>query len=101
MNYPATVRVISLPCSSGVRPSWVLHALEAGFDGVFIAADGTDCAFLPDCTSNTANLVQKAQALLRDRGKDPRRIKMAAICSVCSEAFVSHIRQFGDALRNL
>jgi len=101
MNYPATVRVIGLPCSSGVRPTWVLHALEAGFDGVFIAADGTDCALLPDCTSHTANLVQKAQDLLRDRGKDPRRLKMAAICSVCSEAFVSHIRQFGESLRKL
>ncbi|HSQ54011.1 MAG TPA: hydrogenase iron-sulfur subunit, partial [Candidatus Bathyarchaeia archaeon] len=54
MSYPPTVRVISLPCSSGVRPNWVLHALETGFDGVFIAADGSDCAFLPDCTAKTA-----------------------------------------------
>lgn len=101
MEYPPTVRVISLPCSSGVHPNWVLHALEAGFDGVFIAADGSDCAVLPDCTAKTANLAQKAQALLKERGKDPRRLKMAAICSVCSEAFVSHIRQFGEALQRL
>jgi F420-non-reducing hydrogenase iron-sulfur subunit len=101
MDYPSTVRVISLPCSSGIHPNWVLHALEAGFDGVFIAADGSDCAFLPDCTAKTANLAQKAQTLLKERGKDPRRLKMAAICSVCSEAFVSHIRQFGEALQKL
>ena len=101
MSYPPAVKVISLPCSSGIRPSWVLHALESGFDGVFIAADGSDCAFLPDCTAKTATLSQKTQALLQERGKDPRRLKMAAICSVCSEAFVSHIRQFGEALQKL
>lgn len=101
MSYPPAVKVISLPCSSGIRPTWVLHALDSGFDGVFIAADGTDCALLPDCTAKTASLAQKTQALLKGRGKDPRRLKMAAICSVCSEAFVSHIHQFSEALQKL
>ena len=59
MDYPPTVHVISVPCSSGINPHWVLHALDAGFDGVFIAADGTDCAYLPDCTARTGKVVQK------------------------------------------
>lgn len=101
LAYPPDVAVISLPCSSGVRPKWVVHALEAGFDGVFIAADGGDCALLPDCTARTARVVDRAHALLSERGHDPRRLKMAAVCSVCSESFVSHMRQFGEALRGL
>jgi hypothetical protein len=28
-------------------------------------------------------------------------VKMAAICSVCSEPFVSHMRQFTEALSKL
>ncbi len=47
MHYPPTVTVISLPCTSGIRPSWVLYAIRQGFDGVFIAADGEECAYLP------------------------------------------------------
>lgn len=100
-DYPPSVKVISVPCSGGINPNWVLHAVEAGFDGVFIAADGGDCAYLPDCTARTARIAEKAQALLRERGRDPRRVKMAAICSVCSEPFVSHIRQFSEALSKL
>ncbi len=46
MAYPTSVKVLALPCSSGVDPRWVLRAIEAGFAGVFIAADGTDCAYL-------------------------------------------------------
>jgi F420-non-reducing hydrogenase iron-sulfur subunit len=101
LDYSPSVAVISVPCSSGVSPHWVVHAVEAGFDGVFIAADGTDCALLPDCTARTAGVVKRAQELLAERGHDPRRLKMAAVCSVCSESFVTHMRQFGEALRKL
>jgi F420-non-reducing hydrogenase iron-sulfur subunit len=98
MEYAPTVRVISVPCSAGVNPRWVVHALETGFDGVFVAADGGDCAYQPDSTPPTPPVVDRAHALLKERGGDPRRVKMAAICSVCAEPFVSHMRQFGDAL---
>ena len=101
MDYSPTVEVISVPCSGGINPGWIAHAIEAGFDGVFIAADGGDCAYLPDCTTRTAKIAQRAQTLLIERGKDPRRVKMAAICSVCSEPFVSHMKQFGEALSKL
>jgi len=101
MSYSPSVKVISVPCSGGINPTWIVYALESGFDGVFIAADGGDCALLPDCTARTARIAGKAQGLLKERGIDPRRVKMAAICSVCSEPFVSHMRQFTEALSKL
>jgi coenzyme F420-reducing hydrogenase delta subunit len=79
----------------------VLHALNAGFDGVFIAADGSDCAYLADCTKRTGEVVQRAQALLKENNVDPRRLKMAAICSVCAESFQSHMEKFKAALVKL
>ena len=53
LHYSTAVQVIPLPCSSGVKPSWIVHALERGFNGVFIAACGGDCAYLSDCTTRT------------------------------------------------
>jgi coenzyme F420-reducing hydrogenase delta subunit len=101
MPYSPSVLVVPVPCSSGIKPSWVLHAIEVGFDGVFIAADGTDCAYLPDCTKRTGEIVQKAQSLLEEQNQDPRRLKMAAICSVCAESFQSHMEKFKTALMKL
>ena len=101
MHYSPTVKVISLPCSSGIKPSWVLHAIEQGFDGVFIAADGEECAFLPNCSELTASIMSEAQALLTERGLDPRRVKMAAVCSVCADPFVNHMREFSALLMGL
>ncbi len=102
LDYPTGVLVLAVPCSSGIDPRWILYALkEACFDGVFIAADGEDCPYLSDCTRRTAEVVRKAQELLEDHGIDPRRLKMAAICSVCSEAFVNHVKKFSEALKGL
>jgi F420-non-reducing hydrogenase iron-sulfur subunit len=101
MHYPPTALSIPIPCSSGVRPDWILYALGHGFDGVFIAADGGDCPFVPDCTDRTAKLVGEAQDLLRKNDIKPERLKMAAICSVCAEPFQKHMKNFFDALKEL
>ena len=98
MHYSTSVQVIPLPCSSGIKPAWIVHALERGYDGVFIAACGGDCAYLPDCTVRTSALLEKAQDMLRERNISPKRLKMAGICSVCAESFVSHMRKFEEEL---
>jgi F420-non-reducing hydrogenase iron-sulfur subunit len=101
MHYSPGVKVINLPCTSGIRPSWILHALETGFDGVFVASDGDECAYLPDCGKRSARIVGEAQAAMKERGIDPNRVRMAAICSVCAEPFTKHVTGFSSALAEL
>jgi F420-non-reducing hydrogenase iron-sulfur subunit len=101
MHYSPGVDVIGLPCTSGIRPSWILHALESGFDGVFVASDGDECAYLPDCAKRSSRIMSEAQASMRERSIDPNRLRMAAICSVCAEPFTRHVQQFSSALAEL
>jgi coenzyme F420-reducing hydrogenase delta subunit len=101
MHYSPAVQVIPLPCSSGVRPSWIAHALRRGFDGVFVAACGGDCAYLSDCPERTSRVMAQAQELLRARGLNPKRLKMSGLCSVCAENFVAHMENFQKELARL
>jgi coenzyme F420-reducing hydrogenase delta subunit len=101
LHYSPGVRVISLPCTSGIRPSWILHAIQQGFDGVFIASDGDECSYLPDCAKRASRIVAEAQALLKQNGYQAQRLKMAAICSVCAENFAKFITQFSETLTGL
>jgi len=101
LHYTPGVMVIGLPCTSGIRPSWLLHAIEGGFDGVFVASDGDECAFLPDCAERSSRIMAQAQALLKDHGYQPQRVRMAAICSVCADPFTKHVQQFAKALADL
>ncbi len=98
LHYSPGVVVISLPCASGIKPSWILHALQHGFDGVFVAADGDECAYLSDCSVRSAGIVQQAQALMAEHGIAANRVKMAAICSVCAEPFTRQVIEFSEAL---
>jgi coenzyme F420-reducing hydrogenase delta subunit len=101
MHYPTSVFVLTVPCSSGIKPRWIMRALERGFDGVFIAADGSDCSLIRDCTARTAKIVAAAQGLLKAKAADPARVKMAAICSVCAEPFQKYMKNFSEALSKL
>ena len=98
MHYPSTVYTITVPCSSGIKPSWIMYAYEKGFDGVFIAADGSDCVYGESCTEKTGNLVAKTHEMMKAGNIDPARLRMAGICSVCSEPFIKQIRSFNEYL---
>ncbi|RKO66053.1 hydrogenase iron-sulfur subunit [Desulfofundulus salinus] len=101
MHYPPSVMVISMPCTSGIKPEWILYAVEKGFDGVFLAADGEECAYLPDCAERTSDIVQEAQELLVRKGYEPQRVRMSAICSVCAGPFTNHMKEFSESLKKL
>jgi coenzyme F420-reducing hydrogenase delta subunit len=101
MHYPPTVTTIALPCTSSIMPEWIVRALEHGFDGVFIASDGDECAYLRDCAERSAIIFDTAQGQLKGRGIDPARLKMAGICSVCAEPFTKYMREFSQMLTEL
>lgn len=101
LHYSPATLVISMPCTSGIKPEWILEAIKQGFDGVFIAADGEECAYLPDCAARSARIMQEAQNLLVQSGYQPQRLRMAAICSVCAEPFARQIKEFAETLTEL
>ena len=101
IHYSPSVYVISLPCSSGIKPRWIMHAYEQGFDGVFIAADGHECSYSPQCAEHTNRIITETQEMMKARNISPKRIRMAAICSVCAEPFAAHMDNFSRILGEL
>lgn len=101
LEYPAAVQTMAVPCSSGLKPSWLIHALDNGFDGVFVASDGEECAYLTDCAERTAKIIARTQEMMKARGISAGRLKMAAVCSVCAEPFANYMREFSESLKKL
>lgn len=101
MHYYPGVYTLNVPCSSAIKSRWIMKSFEKGFDGVFIAADGTDCPYSESCTDNTASIISATHEMMKAKGMDPARLKMAAICSVCAEPFVKHMKSFAEYLSNV
>ena len=96
-NGPASTAEDS-PTPGRASPRAVLAVV--GF-GVFIAADGEECAYLPDCAQRTAGIMTTAQELLKEHGLEPQRVRMAAVCSVCAEPFTNYMHEYAAALAGL
>ena len=101
IDYPSSSRIIRFPCSSMIRPEFIIHAFRQGFDAVFVAADGGDCPYLRDCPERTARRIQKAYELMKAEGIEQSRLRMAGICSVCSDAFARGVRGLSETARKL
>jgi len=96
-----TVRVIRVPCSGFVRPSWLEDALTRGADGVFVLG----CPY-GDCLNREGNYlmrdrVDQLQRRLQRRRVDPARMAMLAHGLHDREAFLAEVRAFLDRLRAL
>lgn len=101
LHYSPAISTIAVPCSSGINPGWIAYAFRNGFDGVFIASDGEECAYLSDCAERSAKIAAAAQERMKDEGFELQRLKMAALCSVCAEPFVKYMREFSQMLTEL
>jgi F420-non-reducing hydrogenase iron-sulfur subunit len=102
IHYPSSTSIIRIPCSSMIRPEFIVYALQNGFEGVYVGADGPDCAYLgEDCVSKTAERVETAQKMLKDAGIEAERVKITGICSVCGEAFAKSMKDFYSTLKKL
>ncbi len=101
IHYPSRTAILRLPCSSMVRAEFVYYALTHGFDGVFIAADGSDCPYLSDCIDRTSKRMNEIQEYLKERGIEPERVGMSGICSVCAEPFSKAIESMYERIKEL
>lgn len=95
------VRIIRVPCSGFVRPSWLEEALTRGADGVFV----TGCPY-GDCLNREGNYlmrdrVDQQQRRLQRRRIDPARLAMLAHGLHDGAAFLAEVRAFVDRLRSL
>ena len=101
MKYPPNIRIIRVMCSGRIEPSYILHALELGADGVII----TGC-HLGDCHYIAGNeqakkRVEMTTELLETMGIDPRRLRLEWISASEGARFASVMTDFVEEMKEL
>lgn len=101
MKYPPNIRIIRVMCSGRIEPSYILHALELGADGVII----TGC-HLGDCHYIAGNeqakkRVEMTTELLETMGIDPRRLRLEWISASEGARFASVMTDFVEEIKEL
>ena len=91
-----------LPMISPVMfpPEFFIRAFERGIDGIIVMYSGTDSPYKVEA-EGTAHIINRAYALMKERGIDIRRLRLAAICTVCVKPFLKEVKQMNELLQGI
>jgi F420-non-reducing hydrogenase iron-sulfur subunit len=100
LDYPANTYVLPTPDPVMFPESFYLYCFEHGIDGILIASCGTDSPY-EGTYEQLAARVGRVYEAMKQRGLDVRRLKLTAICSVCTKAFVAQIGELARVVDEL
>ena len=86
------------PLECGRSPSKLVQIAQ--LTGVNIVMScGHECPY-EGAYDRLAKRIGRVHELMKDRGLDPKRLRLCAVCTVCSQAFLREVQQMGDYLSN-
>ena len=100
MDYPANTYILPVMCPVMFPPEFFVRAFERGIDAIIIMYSGTDSPYRVEA-NGTAALVNRTYAQMKERGIDIRRLRLAAICTVCVKPFLKEVNQMADLLKGI
>jgi F420-non-reducing hydrogenase iron-sulfur subunit len=99
-EYPANTYVLPVMCPVMFPPEFFIRAFEHGIDGIILMYSGTDSPYKVEA-DGTAELIRRTYTLMKQRGIDIRRLRLAAICTVCVKPFLKEVKQMEELLAGI
>jgi coenzyme F420-reducing hydrogenase delta subunit len=96
-DYPANTYILPVLCPSMFPPEFYLRSYKQGIDAIIVMYSGTDSPFKGG-PERAAQLINQTYPLMKDHGIDTRRLKLAAICTVCTKPFLKEVRLMNELL---
>jgi len=101
MQYPASVRVVKLPCTGKLDVQWVLDAFEHGADGVMVAGCLEGNCHYQQGNSNAKRRVNYVKTLLKQIGLEPDRVRMFNMSSAMGKQWAEAVTEMDDQVRKI
>jgi F420-non-reducing hydrogenase iron-sulfur subunit len=99
-EYPANTYILPVMSPVMFPPKFFVRAFERGIDGIIVMYSGTDSPYKVEA-DGTAALINRTYALMKTRGIDIRRLRLAAICTVCVKPFLKEVNQMAELLKGI
>lgn len=100
VSYASNTYILPVVCPSMFSEEFYLRAFEKGIDAILVMYSGTDCPYIGGA-ERTAKIINNTYPLMKTRGLDTRRLRLVAICTVCTNAFLKEIRNANALLEEI
>jgi coenzyme F420-reducing hydrogenase delta subunit len=96
-EYPTNTYIIRVPAPVVFPEEFYLDCFEKGIGGIIVMSCGHECPY-EGAYDRLAQRISAVHQLMKDRGLDTNRLRLCAICTVCSRAFLKEVNQMNDLL---
>jgi len=99
-SYAPNTYVLPVMSPAMFDEAFYLRAFERGIDAILVMYSGTDSPYKGD-SAHTAQVINRVYPLMTEKGIDTRRLRLVAICTVCTAAFQKEIRLVNELLAEI
>jgi len=96
-EYPTNTYVMRVPAPVVFPVDFYLRCFERGVGGIIVASCGHECPYEGAYNALAARIGQ-VHARMKELQIDTSRLRLCAICTVCSRSFLKEIHQMHDQL---
>lgn len=96
-EYPTNTYIVRVPAPAMFPESFYLRCFDKGVAGILVMSCGHECPY-PGAYEALANRIGRVHQQMIERGMQTSRLRLCAICTVCSKAFLKEVHQMHQQL---
>ncbi len=96
-EYPTNTYIIRVPAPVMFPEDFYLRCFDKGIDGIIVMSCGHECPY-EGAYDQLAARIGRVHAMMKERGLDTNKLRICAICTVCSRPFLKEVNQMNDLL---
>jgi F420-non-reducing hydrogenase iron-sulfur subunit len=100
LDYPTNTYIFPVLCPCVFPEDFYLRAFERGIDGILVMYSGTDSPYKGG-PERAAEIINRVYPMMTERGISTRRLRLVAICTVCSRPFLKEVNGMNELLGHL
>lgn len=100
VEYAPNTYILPVVCASMFPVDFYIRTFEKGMDAIIVMYSGSDCPY-KDGATKTAEMINRTYDRMKELTLDTRRLRLTAICTVCTTSFQREVNKMEAVLNEL
>jgi coenzyme F420-reducing hydrogenase delta subunit len=100
MSYPANTYILRVRAPVLFPETFYLDCFAKGIGGIIIMSCGEECPY-EGAYEALARRIDRVYQMMKAEGLDIRRLRLTAICTVCTRAFINEVNRMNEIVEEL
>ena len=100
ITYPANTYILRVRAPVLFPEKFYLDCFDKGIGGIIIMSCGEECPYEGGYHA-LASRIDRVYKMMKERGLDLRRLRLTAICTVCTRAFINEVNNMNKVMGEL